>query len=134
MKLKFLLLTTICFFTVLAAKAGAPPGGDEPNAKNDLAGGVYHSETKKPLGSVSVTAYLSSKKEKSVVTDANGNYSFNDLKPGTYKFVFEKDGYKKITKDKVVIRQDEGFQMDIELSEHTSFDFMPGPFHFSEFD
>ena len=35
------------------------------------------------------------KKEKVVITDGTGAYSFDDLKPGVYKFVFEKEGYKK---------------------------------------
>lgn len=49
---------------------------------------------------VVITAYLTLKKEKMTVTDGRGDYAFNDLRPGTYKFVFEKEGYKKVTKEK----------------------------------
>lgn len=137
MKPKFWLLTCFTVLASLFAFAGdAPPGtGEESTKKADIVGGVYHSETKKPLNSVTVTVYSnSSRKEKVIYTDLNGNYSFEDLKAGTYKFVFEKDGYKKVTKEKVVVRQDEAVQLNIEMAEHSSFDFMPGPFHFSEFD
>ena len=66
------------------------------------------------------------KKEKTVLTDNNGNYSFNDLKPGTYKLVFEKDGFKRVTKDKVIIRSDEGCQLNIEMDENDAFQILPG--------
>jgi hypothetical protein len=85
----------------------------------------------KPLNNVSVTAYFASnKKEKVVVSDGNGNYAFNDLKPGTYKFVFEKDGYKKVTKEKIIIKTDDGFLLNIEMMEEKDFDFVPGAFNF----
>ena len=136
MKPKLLLLTCFTVLASMFAFAGeTPPGtGEESTKKADIVGGVYNSETKRPLNSVSVTVYSASKKEKVIYTDLNGNYSFEDLKAGTYKFVFEKDGFKKVTKEKVVVRQDEAVQLNIEMSEHSSFDFMPGPFHFSEFD
>jgi uncharacterized GH25 family protein len=133
MKLKFLLFA--CFFTAFSFIANAaPPGTGEENAKkNDVMGGVIHFETKKPISNVSVTAYANSKKEKVVLTDVNGNYSFTDLKPGTYRFVFEKDGYKKTTKEKYIVRADEAQQLNIQLEEHASFDFMPGPSQFFDF-
>ena len=73
------------------------------------------------------------KKEKAVTTDNSGNYSFNDLKPGTYKLVFEKSGFKKVTKDKVVIRGDEGSMLNIEMDEETEFPIIPGQLLFSDF-
>ena len=33
-------------------------------------------------------------------------HAFDELKPGVYKFVFEKAGFKKVTKDKVVVKTD----------------------------
>lgn len=133
MKLKLLLLalfTGVVFF----AKANTTCIGEEGAKKSDILGGVYHHDSKKPLGSVSVTVYSAAKKEKMVVTDDEGLYAFDDLKAGTYKFVFEKDGYKKVTKEKVLVRPDEGVQLNIEMSEHASFELLPGPFHFSDFD
>ena len=56
-----------------------------------------------------------------------------EMKPGTYKFVFEKAGYKKVTKEKVVVKTDEAFQLNIEMIENSSYDLMPSPFHFSDF-
>jgi len=90
MKLKTLLVTVLFSAAALCARANTSPGAGEENEnkKNDIAGGVIHADTKKPLLNVSVTAYSANKKEKVVITDANGNYSFCELKSGTYKLVF----------------------------------------------
>lgn len=122
----FLLAITLLGFVV--AKANNGPGDGK---KDELNGFVIHSETKKPMKDVSVTAILSSKKEKIVVTDETGNFNFDELKPGTYKFIFEKAGYKKITKEKIVIKTDEAFQMNIEMIEANDFDIVPSPFSFA---
>src|SRR5882672_5821219 len=82
MKPKFFLLA-IGLLGFGVAKANADP---DPfcvkGKKNDLAGFVLHAESKKPLKDVNVTAYLISKKEKTVLTDEGGNYAFDELKPG----------------------------------------------------
>ena len=133
MKPKFVLLfffTAFMFF----AKANASGTGEETAKKSDLVGGVYSYDSKKPLGSVSVTVYSAAKKEKVVLTDEEGSYAFDNLKAGTYKLVFEKDGYKKVTREKVVVQPDAGAQLNIEMVEHTPFEFLPGPYHFSDFD
>src|SRR5690606_3777287 len=70
--------------------------------KKNLAGQVMHAEKKNPLKDVTVTAYISSKKEKTVFTDIEGAFAFEELKPGTYRFVFEKAGYKKVTREKTI--------------------------------
>jgi 5-hydroxyisourate hydrolase-like protein (transthyretin family) len=136
MKLKLLLIA--CSFTLIGTVAranndnGLNNGGD--TKKTDIAGGVLDGDNKKPLGSVNITAYSASKKEKVAVTDGNGRYSFNDLKPGTYKLVFERDGYKKVTRDKVNIRSDEDLQLNIEMYEDTDFSFMPGQLLFFDLE
>ena len=117
-------------FVVAKANNGTPGPGD--GKKDDINGTVIHAESKKPLKDVSVTAILISKKEKVEITDDAGNFSFDELKPGTYKFIFEKAGFKKITKEKVLIKTDEAFQLNIEMIESSDFDIMPSPFHFSE--
>lgn len=138
MKRKLLLLSFLFCATAFVASAndrtGGPgnPGNGEDTKKNDIAGGVVHSETKKPLGNVSITAYSNSKKEKVVTTDHTGNYFFTDLKPGTYKLVFEKSGFKKMVKDKVVVRSDYGCQLNVELDEEGGMMILPGQF-FSDF-
>ncbi len=135
MKYKLLLLSFSTFLISLAAKANITPGDDgETLRKQDVVGGVYDNSSKKPLSNVSVTAYLLAKKEKTVWTDSNGNFSFNDLKRGTYKFVFEKDGFKKVSKEKILARVDEAFQLNIAMDEHSSFDFMPGSSQFFDFE
>ena len=101
--------------------------------KNDLAGIIMHGERKKPLKDVVVTAYLDSRKEKTVLTDETGNYGFEELKPGTYRFVFEKSGYRKVTKEKVVVKTNEAFQLNIEMIENKEFDIVPSPLLFADF-
>ena len=125
MKPKFLLLISFFVLGSLIAKANTDPG-----KKDDIMGSVIGAEGKKPLKDVCITAYLCSKKEKVVITDGTGAYSFDDLKPGVYKFVFEKEGYKKVVKEKVTVKVDEGFQLDIEMLQDTSTDVMPSTSHF----
>ena len=128
MKTKFLLLISTFVLGSLTVKAN----GSDPvtGKKQDILGSVLTAEGKKPLKNVSVTAYLYSKKEKVVITDGTGAYSFDDLKPGLYKFVFEKEGFKKVVKEKVCVKVDEAFQMDIEMLEDEAADLMPSPSHF----
>jgi len=125
MKPKFLLLISFVVLSSLVAKANTDPG-----KKDDIMGSVTGAEGKKPLKDVCITAYLCSKKEKVVVTDGTGAYSFDDLKPGVYKFVFEKEGYKKVIREKVTVKVDEGFQLDIEMLQDNSTDVMPSTSHF----
>ena len=128
MKLKTILTTTFVlgFFVVNAADNGPGEG-----KKDELNGTVIHSQSKKPLKDVSITAYLVSKKEKVVITDDVGSFAFDELKPGVYKFVFEKAGFKRITKERVVIKTDEAFQMNIEMIEKDDFEIIPSPVHFT---
>ena len=134
MKPKVILLA-IGLLGFAAAKANNidDPGNGILGKKDDLNGLVTHSESKKPIKDVTVTAYLVSKKEKMVLTDEAGNFAFDELRPGTYKFVFEKAGFKKVTKEKVVVKTDEAFQLNIEMIENGGYDLMPSPFHFSDF-
>ena len=107
---------------------------DAAPKKADILGGVYNHDSKQPLSSVAVTVYSADKKEKVIYTDAEGLYAFDDLKAGTYTFVFEKDGYKKVTKNKVIVQPDSGVQLNVEMSQRISFEFIPGPFHFTELE
>lgn len=91
---------------------------------------MVRSENKKPLKDVSVTVFSPSKKEKVVLTDESGNFSFDELKPGTYKFVFEKSGFRKVIKEKVAVKTEDALPLMIEMVESNDFDMMPSPFHF----
>ena len=128
MTTKLLLLS--CFIVCISCEAKANNGKNENTRHNEIVGSVYNTNTKKPLNNVTVTAYYASKKEKVVFSDNNGNYSFDGLKSGTYKVVFERDGYKKVTKEKVLIKTDGGFLLNIEMNEEKDFDFVPGAFGF----
>lgn len=134
MKSRLLFLGIFLLGFVAAKATGDDPGvGCVKGKKDDLMGMVTHLDTKKPMKDVTVTAYLVSKKEKMVLTDDAGNFSFDELKPGTYKFVFEKSGFKKVTKDKIVVKPDDGLQLNVEMMEAGGYDIMPTPFHFSDF-
>lgn len=132
MKHRLLLLIFILTATSFVASAHITPGAKIIGVKkNDIVGGVIHSETKKPLMNVNVSAYSANKKEGTAVTDDNGFYYFNDLKPGTYKLVFEKYGFKNVTKEKITIKSDEGCQLNIAMDEEDDFQILPGLFHFN---
>jgi hypothetical protein len=129
MKYKLFFLTIVFTATAFIARANetdpSSTNGEETK-KTDIAGGVIHIDTKKPLSNVSVTAYSATKKEKVVYTDANGYYSFNELRAGTYKLVFEKEGFKKVIRDKVIIHPDEGSQLNIEMDDEDDLQILPG--------
>ncbi len=130
MKQKFIMLSLSLLGFVIARANNDNPTDPCKGKKDELNGIVFHAENKKPLSGVTVTAVLVSKKEKVVMTDEDGGYAFDELKAGTYKFIFEKAGFKKTTKDKVVIKTDEAFQLNIEMIETTDNEIMPSPFHF----
>ena len=99
-------------------------------SKYEVGGSVFQTDKRKPLRDVTVTAYSASKKEMAVTTDAQGNYYFDGLKPGTYRFVVEREGYRKVIKEKVSVRTDEGFQLNIDMTEESEFSWLPGSFQF----
>lgn len=131
MKQRILLLIAICTLGCLQSSAsGIDPIVPGPGKINEVAGNIVDGDSKKPLQNVTITAYLNSKKEKYVLTDELGRFEFDELKTGTYKLVFEKEGYRKVIRDKVAIKADETFQMRIEMIEADGFDLMPSPFQF----
>ena len=128
MKPKIFLLIPIFVFTSFVAKACDK--NPEPGKKEDIVGYVLNGDTKKPLKDVSITAYLASKKEKVVISDESGEFSFDNLKGGVYKIVFEKHGFKKVVKENVAVKVDEGFQLKIEMLQDSEPDLLPSPSHF----
>src|SRR6185436_13084093 len=133
MKQKILLLIAImCTLGCLQSKASGidPITPGNPGKINEVAGSIVDGDSKKPLQNVTVTAYSTTKKEKFVLTDEFGRFEFDELKTGTYKLVFEKEGYRKVIREKVSIKTDETFQMRIEMLEAEGFDLMPSPFQF----
>lgn len=123
----------VCLLGFLFSHA-CDPGGPwiniNPAKKHIINGAVNHAESKKPLKEVNVTAYLDSKREKAVTSDAKGYFAFDDLKPGIYTLIFQKSGYKKVTREKVIVKIDETFLLDIEMIED-EYGSIPSPFHFS---
>ena len=135
MRLKTILLTGagILFFAIAKAGNVSPCNNETPGKKvNDINGSVVVVSSKKPIENVSVTAYYTSKKEKVVITDCNGNYAFDDLRPGVYKFVFEKEGFKKVVKENITIKPDEVFLLNIEMMTSGETKLFPSPLHFMD--
>ncbi|MFD2920729.1 carboxypeptidase-like regulatory domain-containing protein [Terrimonas rubra] len=137
MKVKLLLLLLTCCFACAAVHAGNCNKGPDPanKKKKDFVNGIVsHATNKRPLKDVLVTAYLNTdnKKEISVQTDEAGNYSFDGLKPGTYKLVFEKTGFRRVTKEKIIIKEEDNVKLNIDLAEISHQIMMPSPLHFSE--
>ena len=130
MKQKILLLIAICTIGCLQSKAADIEPGNPGKSINEVAGNIYDGDSKKALREVTVTAYSANKKEKFVITDEFGRFEFDELKTGIYKLVFEKEGYRKVIREKVSVKTDETFQMRIEMIEAEGFDLMPSPFQF----
>ena len=132
MKQRILLLIAICTMGCLQSKAsGIDPGTPGKGGSiNEVAGNIVDGDSKKPMSEVTVTAYSANKKEKFVITDEWGRFEFDELKTGIYKLVFEKEGYRKVVREKVSIKTDETFQMRIEMIEADGFDLLPSPFQF----
>lgn len=135
MKLRNILMIGAILASCLVAQTGlANTGGNgatETSSKSDILGTVYTADSRKPLRDVVVTAYANNKKEGRALTDNEGNYSFSDLKPGMYRLVFERDGYRKVSREKVKIKTDDGLQLNIDMEEILDFDWVPGIFNFS---
>ncbi len=131
MKNKLLLLLVI--FLLGTASVYANNNGKKDKKEDpDISGSITFVETGKPLKDVNVTAYNASKKEKVALSDINGNFSLIDLKPGIYKFVFQKDGFQKVIREKIVLKTNEDFQLNIQMEEEESiFDLMPSPLRFT---
>lgn len=109
----------ICLLLGFAATAKVP---GTPSCNKDIdvvlvKGIVLDKDSRKPVKDVNVTAISQSKTEKVVSTDINGAFHFIMLKPGTYRLVFEKEGYKKVIKDKVEVKEKTPVKIDIELLE-----------------
>ena len=116
MKHKILLLIAICTLGCLQSKASGKDPGNPGKSINEVAGNIIDGD--------------SNKKANVVLTEEFGRFEFDELKSGISKLVFEKEGYRKVVREKVVIKTDETFQMRIEMIESEGFDLMPSPFHF----
>ena len=121
--LLFCLAARVCSF---AGQSACRP--EEPVFK----GFIVAAQTGKPIKDVSITAYSQSKKERTVTSNASGGFSLGDLKPGTYRFVFQKEGFEKVVRDKIVLKANEDYQLTIRMfDEENIFDLMPSPLRFS---
>lgn len=113
----------------------ANSGGKEKKDDPDMTGVIVAAETGKPIKDVNITAYANSKKEKTVSSNAGGNFSLTDLKPGIYKLVFQKEGFEKVIRENIVLKTKEDYQLTIQMFEEENiFDLVPSPLRFSGSD
>ncbi len=130
MRMKCIPLLLLLLMASLFSFAGNGEKGKKEDP--DMNGLVVAAETGKPLKDVSITAYFNTKKEKVVTSNVNGNFSLMDLKPGVYKFVFQKEGFEKVTREHVVLKYNEDCQLSIQMFyEENIFDLVPSPLRFS---
>ena len=128
--MKAIKLTLTSLFLVMGGAASA--FGPEPETKistETVFGKVLRDDSKRPLQNVTVTAILLNKKEKYTLTNNEGEFGIDELKPGMYRFIFEKDGYRKVVRDKVNITLNESIELNIEM-EYIEDSLVPSPFHF----
>lgn len=123
----FILLLLLCSFFSFANN-----GGKDKKEDPDMNGFILEAETGKPMKDVNITAYSTTKKEKVTTSNANGSFSLIDLKPGIYKFVFQKEGFEKVIREKMILKPNEGYQLTIQMSaEENIYDLLPSPLRFS---
>jgi hypothetical protein len=73
-------------------KKEVPPPPPPPPGMGTLYGNVIDHDTGLPIAGMMVTLEGSS-----VLTDATGNYTIENIPPGTYTVTFTKDGYTSAT-------------------------------------
>jgi Carboxypeptidase regulatory-like domain len=121
----FKLLAT-CMLLITASQANA----EKKLGPETVFGKIFSDETSKPLKDVTITAVLLNKKEKYTISGIDGEYGLSELKPGVYKIVFEKDGYRKVVKEKVTVKANAQVELNIEMEQSLYFDLAPSPLHF----
>ncbi len=121
--MRYCFLLSLVIFIAASARANQTPGA---GSSADLFGGTVDADSKTPLVNVSVTIISDETKErKQLVTDNNGSFYFNDIKPGTYKVVFQKSGFRKVVREKVSLKENDSFQLNIEMDEVGAFQLFP---------
>jgi hypothetical protein len=75
---------------------------------------------------------LQTSKEKMMQSNQAGEFGIDDLPPGTYRIVFQKDGFKKVIKDKITVKADRNVELQIEMEE-SSYELGPSLFHFFKY-
>lgn len=90
-----------------AVQAIPVPGKPIQAGINKVVNGVVMDKDNKPLKNVNITA-IEQLTNLQIVTTSNGDggYKLLLLQPGTYRLIFEKQGYKKVLKEKVYISPD----------------------------
>jgi 5-hydroxyisourate hydrolase-like protein (transthyretin family) len=124
----YLAFFLICISSVCATESYAVK--KMPIDPEMIYGGVRQANSNKPIKDVSITVIQhNTNREKMFQTNGSGEFGIVDLRPGTYKLVFQKDGYKKVVKDKIIVRTENVIELQIEMEE-TGYDLSPFPFHF----
>lgn len=124
-----LLMLAICLVSV-CCYAGS--GEKQKADMGELSVNVLAGENGKPLKDVNVLVYSSTRLEKTVSTNINGSFNITDLKPGLYKLVFRKEGFGKIVREKVLLKPNEGIQINVQMyGQQADFDIMPSPLRFT---
>jgi hypothetical protein len=130
---KALMITGLTFALLVGrsmAEENCRPAPGSPIDPELVSGSVRHAGKDKPLKDVQITVFEESNlKSRTVLTDEEGVFGLSSLRPGTYKIVFQKDGYRKVVREKVTVKPEAGIRLDIEMEE-IPYELGPSPFHF----
>ena len=130
MKKYFLFSILACLFASASVMAIEKNSLIDPEM---IFGGVKQANSAKPMKDVTITIIQQNKSwEKIIQTNQKGEFGIDNLPPGTYKLVFQKDGYKKVVKDKISVKADSGIELHVEMEE-TMYELSPSPFLFFKF-
>jgi outer membrane receptor protein involved in Fe transport len=76
-------------------------------------GSVYDRDFNVPLSGVQIVAVETGQR---TATGPDGNYVFPDIRPGTYTFIFSKDGYVRIVRPEILVTSGRLSELSVELT------------------
>ena len=109
----------ICKFGVLLLAVLAftlnPAAVQGQNVYGTLAGTVTDNSGAAVAGTSLTLTNLDNNAKRNIATDGSGNYTFVNIPPGRYKIEAEKSGFKKFSREPIVVQIESGIKVDITL-------------------
>jgi len=103
------------FFAVIVPLVLTPTAGHSQNVYGTIIGTVTDS-TGAVIGDVNVTlTNLGTGESHTIQTNASGNYSFVNILPGRYRLEAGKTGFKKLTREPIIVQIESGLKVDLAL-------------------
>src|SRR5579864_4215119 len=103
------------FFAVIVPLVLMPTVGHSQNVYGTIVGTVTDSSGA-VIGDVNVTlTNLATGESHTIQTNASGNYSFVNILPGRYRLEAGKTGFKKLTREPIIVQIESGLKVDLAL-------------------